>query len=159
MIYSIQEHPIHFQYTMNNFPLSEVDRHPYLGVKLEQNMSWPQHITDTANKVISTLGFLCRNLSACSTQVKATAYKLLVRLKLEYASSVWHPHHRNKIKQLEKVQRKAAMSTSMANYLSTTRLYAHDVTISIPSYIMTPTMHTTRSLSKSMETHSDEHSM
>ena len=80
-----KKNPIQFQYTMNDVQVSEVDRHPYLGVELEQNMSWSQHITDTANKASSTLGFLRRNLSACSTQVKATAYKTLVRPKLEYA--------------------------------------------------------------------------
>ena len=103
-----KKNPIQFQYTMSNVQVSEVDRHPYLVVELERNMSWSQHITDTANKASNTLGFLRRNLSACSTQVKATAYKTLVRPKLEYASSVWDPHHKNKIDQLEKVQRKAA---------------------------------------------------
>ena len=93
---------------MNNVQVSEVDRHSYLGVELERNMSWSQHITDTANKASSTLGFPRRNLSACSTQAKAKAYKTLVRPKLEYALAVWDPHHRNKIEQLEKVQRKAA---------------------------------------------------
>ena len=78
-----KKNPIQFQYTMNNVQVSEVDHHPYLGVELEQNMSWSQHITDTANKASSTLGYLRRNLSACSTQVKSTAYKTLVRPKLQ----------------------------------------------------------------------------
>ena len=99
-----KNNPIQFQYTMSNGQVSEVDRHHYLGVELERNMSWSQLITDTANNASNTLGFIRRNLSACSTQVKATAYKTLVRLKLEYASSVWDPHHKNKIEQLEKVQ-------------------------------------------------------
>ena len=101
-----KKNPIQFQYTMSNVQVSEVDRHPYLGVELERNMSWFQHITDTANKASNTLGFLRRNLSACSTQVKATAYKTLVRPKLEYASSVWDPHHKNKIDQLKKFKEK-----------------------------------------------------
>eukprot|EP00794_Sanderia_malayensis_P005534 gene5533-6219_t len=160
-----KKNPTDFQYTMNNIPVSEVDRHPYLGVELEQNMSWSQHITATANKASSTLGFLRRNLSACSTQVKATAYKTLVRPKLEYASSVWDPHHRNKMEQLEKVQRKAARwamnqhswATSVSHLqrqlewpaLHQRRLYArlvlmfkiknNDIAIPLPSYIMMPT--------------------
>ena len=102
------KNPIQFQYIMNNVQVSEVDHHTCLGIELELNMSWSEHITDTANKASSTLGFLHRNLSACSTQVKATAYKTLVRPKLQYASSVWDPHYRSKIEQLEKVQGKAA---------------------------------------------------
>ena len=168
-----KKNPIQFQYTMNNVQVSEVDHHPYLGVELEQNMSWSQHITDTANKASSVLGFLRRNLSACSTQVKSTAYKTLVRPKLEYTSSIWDPHHRNKIEQLEKVQRKAARwamnqysyTVSVSDLLHQLewptlhqqRLYArlitmfkirkNDTAITIPSYVMVPTMRTTRSLS------------
>ena len=168
-----KKNPFQFQYTMNNVQVSEVDRHPYLGVELERNMSWSQHITDTANKASSTLDFLRRSLSACSTQVKATAYKTLVRPKLEYASSVWDPHHRNKIEQLEKVQRKAARwamnqyswTASVSDLLHQLewpplhqrRLYArliimfkiknNDIAITIPSYVMMPTIRTTRSLS------------
>ena len=144
-----------------------------MGVELERSISWSQHITDTANKASSTLGFLRRNLSACSTQVKATAYKTLVRPKLEYASSVWDPHHKNKIEQLEKVQRKAARwAMNQYNWAASVsdlqrqlewpplhqrRLYArlvimykiknNDIAITILPYVMMPTMRTTRSLS------------
>ena len=34
-----KKNPIDFQCTMNNVPVSEVDRDPYLGVEPEQNMS------------------------------------------------------------------------------------------------------------------------
>ena len=181
-----KKNPIQFQYTMSNVQVSEVDRHPYLGVELEQNMSWSQHITDTANKASNTLGFLRRNLSACSTQVKATACKALVRPKLKYVSSVWDPHHKNKIDQLEKVQRKAARwvrnqyswTASVSDFLRQLewpplhqrrpfawlvimfRIKNNDVSITLPSYVMIPTIRTTRSLSLGgMETHPDEHNM
>ena len=168
-----KKNPIHFQCTMSNVQVSEVDRHPYLGVELERNMSWSQHITGTANKASNTLGFLRRNLSACFTQVKATAYKTLVRPKLEYASSVWDPHHINKIEQLEKVQRKAARwamnqyswTASVSGFLRQLewpplhqrrlcarlvimfRIKNNDIAITLPSYVMMPTIRTTRSLS------------
>ena len=54
---SKKKNPIQFQYPMNNVQVPEVDRHPYLGVELERNTSRSQHITDTANKASSTLGF------------------------------------------------------------------------------------------------------
>ena len=36
------------------------------------------------------------------------AYNTVVRLQLEYAAAVWHAHTKNKSKQVEKVQHRAA---------------------------------------------------
>ena len=55
-----------------------------------------------------SLGFLRRNLSSCPEGVKEAAHKAIVRPYLEYASSVWDPHLKKHVKQIEGVQRRAA---------------------------------------------------
>jgi len=62
------------------------------------------HITKRANQ---SLGFLCRNLSAAFQSVKEKAYLTYVCLKLEFASTVWNPHHQKDIQAIEMVQRRA----------------------------------------------------
>ena len=44
----------------------------------------------------------------CPKTVKETAYKTLVRPKLQYACSAWDPHHQKDKAALERIQRKAA---------------------------------------------------
>ena len=56
----------------------------------------------------STLGLLRRVLGGCSHKVKDTAYRTLVRPKLEYASCVWNPYRHQNINKIESVQRRAA---------------------------------------------------
>ena len=60
------------------------------------------------NTYIVSLGFLRRNLSSCPEGVKEAAYKTIVRPHVEYASSVWDPHLKKHVKQIEGVQRRAA---------------------------------------------------
>ena len=79
----------------------------YLGVVIQENLKWSNHITSITNKVNKTLGFVRRNLKVGNKRAKETAYKALIRPKFEYAASVWDPHTQADIKTLEKVQRRA----------------------------------------------------
>ena len=85
-----------------------VSSHPYLGIKLDTKLTWANHITDIASKSSKVLGMIKRTLGPCIPDVKETAYNMLVRPKLEYASPIWNPHTTTQIKHLEKVQHCAA---------------------------------------------------
>ena len=95
-------------YKMNDSLLETVDSHTYLGVEINNKLSWAEHISKTTSKANSVLGLLRRNLYSCSSKVKETAYTTLVRPKLEYCSSIWDPYHQEHKNRLEAVQRRAA---------------------------------------------------
>ena len=54
-----------------------------------------------------TLGFVKRNLWLTSQEIKAEAYRTLIRPTLEYASSGWDPYLQLDINELESIQRRA----------------------------------------------------
>ncbi|XP_074641142.1 uncharacterized protein LOC141898896 [Tubulanus polymorphus] len=93
---------------MGDHILKSVTSITYLGITLSSNMKWDLHINSAVASASRTLGFLMRNLKYAPRQLKATAYKSLVRSKLEYAGSVWDPHLVKDVDALEKVQRRAA---------------------------------------------------
>ena len=101
-------HPVEHQYTLHNKALKSVTHHKYLGVELDTTLSWKNHITEIIGKANRTLGFVKRNLSRCPIEIKERAYLTLVRPKLEYAHSVWDPHLKKQINNIEGVQRRAA---------------------------------------------------
>ena len=78
-------------YTLRGHTLEVVDHAKYLGVTISGDLKWNRHITNIVNKANSTLAVLKRNVKVPSKEVKAAAYKALVRPHLEYASSVWDP--------------------------------------------------------------------
>ena len=90
-------------YSLCGVPHSTDSSHPYLGIQLDTKVTWTNHITDITSK-----SYVQRTLGPCKPNVKETAYNMLVRPKLEYASPIWNPHTTTQIKHLEKVQHSAA---------------------------------------------------
>ena len=96
------------QYSLHGQTLETVSSAKYLGVTLQDDLSWSKHLDSVAARGNRTVGFLRRNFRDCSTKVRSATYTSMVRPRLEYASSVWDPHKRKDVQLLEKVQRRAA---------------------------------------------------
>ena len=94
-------------YQLDGTELSYVDSATYLGILIQNTLSFKDHIRNTANKCNSRLGFLRRNLRRCPQALKQTAYFSLVRSGAEYACIVWDPHYRTDKETLQKVQNRA----------------------------------------------------
>ena len=96
-----------FTYQLMGQALSQVDKNPYLGVMLQQDLCWLAHNNNICGKANNTLAFLRRNLKYYLRQLKSTAYTTLTRAGLEYSVAVWDPYKKETDK-LEKVLRRAA---------------------------------------------------
>ena len=99
-------------YILHNHQLDVVDSSKYLGVTINKNLRWDDHINNITARANRTLGFLKRNLRGCKPSARARAYEAIVRPTLEYAASIWDPYNTGQINQLEKVQRRAARFTT-----------------------------------------------
>ena len=95
----------HYHYHLNNHILECVKEHSYLGVILDQTMSFSPHINNIDSKASKILK---RNLYKCSSSIEATAYVSLVHPILEYAISAWDPHLLKNIYSIDQIQHRAA---------------------------------------------------
>ena len=113
-----------FSYHLENSITSEVPHTKYLGVTIDQKLSWNEHIQRVTSKANQVNGFLHRNLRQCPVSVKNNCYKMIVRPIVEYASSVWAPHTHTNINQLESIQRRAARFcyNNFSRFSSVTRM-------------------------------------
>ena len=97
-----------YNYFMGSQQIPRTDNQDYLGVTINTKLSWQPHITKVQNKASKTLGLLKRTLHAAPPQVRQTAYEVLVRPTLEFATCAWAPHTKTGIQTIERVQRSAA---------------------------------------------------
>ena len=95
--------PISHCYKLEGHILIAEDTTKYLGVDLQTTLSWKTHIDRITKKSNSMPRFLRHNLRSCSEDTKATTYFSMVRSNLEYCSSVWNPHQKDKIRKLEMI--------------------------------------------------------
>ena len=95
-------------YKLHGQTLERVTSAGYLGLNIQQDGQWSEHIDSLSQKGNRLLGFLRRNLKIGSKYVKEQAYKMLVRPSLEYACTVWDPHSETECYKIEKIQRRAA---------------------------------------------------
>ena len=103
-----KRNPLLMIYKMNGRPLEITGSHTYLGISINNKLSWDKHISNTVSKANKVLGLLHQSLYSCSPFVKETDYKTLIRPKLEYCSSIWDPYHQEYKNMLVSIQGRAA---------------------------------------------------
>ena len=84
----------------------------YLGVTIDNKLTFKQHIEDKSKKATTILNMLKRNLYFAPKSVKSKAYTACAQPILEYASTCWSPTSKKLNNQLEMVQHNAAKFVS-----------------------------------------------
>ena len=50
----------------------------YLGVTLNNKLTWNNHITNITGKANSVYGFMCCNFNNCPSKIKGALYKSMI---------------------------------------------------------------------------------
>ena len=70
--------PLINNHTLNNHTIKSSNTYMYLGILLDNSLSWAPHINNITNKATRMLNVIKRNLSKCNSKVKSDAYTTLV---------------------------------------------------------------------------------
>ena len=97
--------PLQPSYVPHGHTLENVSSAKYLGVTINNTVSWDDHINNTFSKANRVPGFLRCNIKINASNIKEKAYKVFVRPLLEYTTSVWDPYSQKNIAKIEAVQR------------------------------------------------------
>jgi len=85
-----KRNPIFYQYSINDSAIQQVPHAKYLGVIIDEKLSWNEHMV--TNKARQAIAFLRHHILKCPAHVKCNIYKIMVRPILEYGSTIWDPH-------------------------------------------------------------------
>ena len=94
-------------YYLNGCNLTYTTHVKYLGIYIDQFLSFDRQITTMCRKATGVLHMLMRSLKKAKTKTRSLAYKTICRPILEYGSQSWAPHKEKHIKLIEAINRKA----------------------------------------------------
>ena len=79
-----------FQVTCDGMAVNRVTSVKYLGVKLDENLSFKAHATEVINKCAGRIAFLYRNSSVLDFNSRRILCNSLIQPYLDYCSSTWY---------------------------------------------------------------------
>ena len=89
--------------------LDSVDNAQYLGVDIADDLNFSQHVNRITSNAMKSLGYLKRNVKPSHSGIREAAYKTIVWLQLEYASTVWSPYTKKDIYKVEMIQKRSIL--------------------------------------------------
>ena len=119
-----KKQPFVSSYNIRGHTLECVPSTKYLGLIIANDLTWKKHIQSISATAGRTLSLLQRNIYHCPERIKLMSYKSLVRPQLEYCNTIWDPHNKCHINQLEALQNRAArfITNDFRRYSSVTQM-------------------------------------
>lgn len=110
--------PILSEYYMDGNPIKRVFSTKDVGVTYNNKFSFNDHMELSSNKAMSMLSFVKRQCyGRLNTDTAKMLYNDVVRSHIEFASTIWAPHHDVHIQSLESVQRQFVLYANRDRYI------------------------------------------
>ena len=97
--------------------LEKAEKEKDLGVIIDQNLTFRDHINSKVNTANRNLGIIFRTFTYIDQEIFLNLYKSLVRPHLEYATPVWSPFYKKDEIIIENVQRRTTKLVTSCKHL------------------------------------------
>ena len=113
--------PDSFSITMDNIDILPVDSASFLGITIDNTLSWEKHCHSVSNKISKSAGILGRMKNIIPTSALKILYDSLLMSHIQYGLEVWGGCNDSKgKKRLMGIQKKAIRHLTKAHFLSHT---------------------------------------
>ena len=110
--FSRSNNPLQFDYVLDSTPLNRVAKVRDLGVTLDAQLNFIEHIGNISSKGFKQLGFVLRHSRDFSSDTLKLLFLVFVRSHLEYCSVIWSPYYDSHINSIERIQSKFLIALS-----------------------------------------------
>ena len=93
---------------LNNDTIKPVDKAKSLGVLIDKNLNWNEHVRELSKKVASAIGALRRVRPFIPKHTAINIYNALIQPHFDYCSPVWDGLNAKASESLQKLQNRAA---------------------------------------------------
>ena len=104
-------------YTMNNANLKACKFEKDLGVIIDEDLKFHNHVSEAVKKANKILGLIKHTFKCLDIDTVPTLYKSLVRPYLEYGNVIWYPRYKSDAIAIEKIQKRATKIISSISHL------------------------------------------
>jgi hypothetical protein len=116
MIFSMSNNPHIPNVKINNIPLDAVNETKFLGITIDEKLSWRQHIISIKKKIAKQIGILCRARRVLNSKSLASLYHSFVYPFFTYGLEIWGRTFKMDIESLFLLQKKIIRIISSAKY-------------------------------------------
>lgn len=96
-----------FEVTLSDIRIENVTSNKYLGVTIDETLTFKNHINELVKKISSKIGWLSRLRHIVSRQILELTYKVYIQPLFDYACTVWGCSSSN-INAIQRLQNRAA---------------------------------------------------
>ena len=105
-----------FQVFINEQPILHVSETMFLGVLLDDNLTWKSHISLSASKLSKSIGIIHKSRFFLSTHSLRTLYNSMILPYLYYCNLAWGGTYKSNLQRIVILQKRALRIVSNSTY-------------------------------------------
>ena len=113
--------PITRQITIENDVLKQVDNIKFLGVYIDQHLTWKTHVNFIAAKISKSVGLLYKAKYYLPSKSLLILYYALVYPYLTYCNLIWASTYVTNLQRIYLLQKRAVRAISKADYKASSK--------------------------------------
>ena len=96
--------PAKLTVSINGMPISQVSNTKFLGLFIDEALTWDNHITHISSKISKNIGIIRKLSHIVPNHVLLTLYNTLITPYLNYCNIIWASNYPSRLKPLEILQ-------------------------------------------------------